>query len=558
MIIRLNRSKTLTSSGRPASVSSSNSSSSRKSKEPQIRTAKKSLEANMKPRSSKLRHSNFRSSSGMWALASPFVSRASSPINDQAPNINAKDLSPPKGRPIPRTSIVTNLGKRGLSDTFYNPNLPSLCNQTRIAKGLHEREQGKVYYAHSAHTSPSKAASSVLLDLNALLKQKRRKGGHRGTVSVDSTHGNTVASYPEDLGGGAKTKKKCQRERRPSAPSSYSRRPRPHALPSAVGAPLGLEGTQTSLASGLEMSQAVNKDGTASTGTGVFTVGITKHINDADGFVLQLHDKSITPAAPDMEMNWRVGMVDFNRPPSQMCHYPTTTLLSGWAGGDVFSSSGSEGFSSEGEDEDDKGPEGTQTMLNPNRASRTRTWTARPSTSGPRFVLPQDLDLDQSVFGDGAWEISTPLKTQIQIQTRKKEKARKKREEKMIMRKATSISDLRSRNGGLVRMRSLPVMSNIRGVDLNDHDQENGASEAENDIQEQDLFEQGQQGEEQDMDLTAPLITATVEADAASSTLGSVVQLKDRRGDRTHWILDSLVSPPSRFLKTQGEIGKGA
>ena len=515
----------------------------------------KSLKANMKPRSSKPRNSKSTSRSGInleRTLASPFVSRASSPIDDQWSNTNPNDLPSPKPR----------LGKRGLSDTFYNPNLPSPGSQIHITENLHEREKGRV---QNAHTSPfSNVAPSVLLDLNTQLKQKKKKAGHRGTVSVDGT--GTVASYSQHLGVGTTTEKKHeghQRERRTSAPSTYSRRPRPRVLPLLVNAPVDLEGSKTRrsrLASGLEIVYNFNNDGAVS--TGVFTA--TNHADD-DGFVLplrpHLHNENITTnsAESEMDMDWRVGVVDFNRPPSQMCHYPTTTMLSGWGGGDVFSSSGSEGSSSESEDDDDD--KGTQTMAKSACASRTRTRTARPLTSGFRSMFDdpfriENVMLDQSTFGDGAWGISTPLKTQIQMQALEEEKERKERKEKRVM-KATSTSDLRSKNhdGGLMRVRSLPVMHAMGVIgdgwmEMNDCDRQEIDS---NESEDQDPYE------EQDMDLTTPLVTGNIDAGAASTTLKSsdVIQLVDRRGDTTPWILDSLISPPSRFLNNQEEIGRG-
>ena len=514
---------------------------------PLIRTDKKSLKANMKPRLSKPCNPRSASRSGLTleqTLASPFVSRASSPIDDQ--RSNKKELLPPKHR----------LGKRGLSDTLYNSNLPSSGSQTHVAENLHEREKGR---AQSAHTSPFPGVPRVLLDLNTQLKQKRRKGGHRGTVSVDA---GAVASYSQDLRGGTTTKKKHeghQRERRTSAPSTYSRRPRPHA-------PVGLEGSTTRrsrLASGLEVIYNVNNDGNVPTGAGAFSASPPNHVDD-DGFILpllpHLHSKNNTTttnsAESDIDMDWRMGIVDFNRPPSQMCHFPTTAMLSGWDGGDVFSSSGSEGSSSESEEEDDD----VQTMANPARASRTRTRSARLLTSGFRSMFDDPFgfgsvlpDLDQRTFGDGAWGISTPLKTQIQIQGRE-EKEKKRKEKKMM--KPTSVSDLRSKNhdGGLVRVRSLPVMHAKAFVDdgwmeMDDCDQKIDANEGED----QDAYEEDQ--EEQDMDLTTPLITlitGNIDAGAASTTMESpeVIQLVDRRGDTTPWILDSLISPPSRFLNT--------
>ena len=520
----------------------------------------------MKPRFSKPRNPRSASRSGInleRALASPFVSRASSPIDNQMSNPN--DLIPPKLR----------LSKRGLSDTSYNPNLPSSGSQTHTK--FHEREKGR---AQSAHTSPfSIVPPSVLLDLSTQLKQKRRKGGHRGTVSVDGT--GAVACYPQDIGGGTTTKKKQghQRERRTSAPSTYSRRQRPRVLPSLVGAPVRLEGSTTRksrLASGLEIVYNVNNGGGVSTGAGAFSAG-TSNCADDDGFLLSLlphlrsknNNTTINSAESEVDMDWRVGLVDFNRPPSQMCHYPTSGMLNGWGGGDVFSSSGSEGSLSESEeDNDDRGLEGTQTMSNPARASRTRTRTARPLTSGFKSLFDDPFgfgsvlpDLDQSTFGDGAWGISTPLKTQIQIQAGEEEKERKEKREKKMM-KAASVYDLRSKNhdGGLVRVRSLPVMHAMGVVgdgwmEMNDYDQDIDADEDED---QEDPYEEGQDLE-QDMDLTTPLITGNVDAGAASTTLESseVIQLVDRRGDTTPWILDSLISPPSRFLNTPEKIRRG-
>ncbi|KAF8801362.1 hypothetical protein BYT27DRAFT_7310573 [Phlegmacium glaucopus] len=574
-------SKTLTSAGRSASVSSSNSSSSMKSKEPQT---KKSLKANMKPRSSKTRNS--KSGSGFRinlarALASPFVSRASSPINDQGSNINRSHPPPPKPG---CSSTATNLGKRGLSDTFYNPNLPSR-SQTHTAQGLHEREKGRIYQAQNAHTSPSsKAPASVLLDLNTQLKQKKKRG-HHGTVSVDGARGNDAIEL--DLGGG-KTKKKekgQQRERRPSAPSSYSHRPRPRSLLLLSSASAGSQGNKT------RRSRLTPISGGAFTIADIPTAptATTNHTIEDDGFVLPIlpdsHKKNTnSAAAPDMEMDWRVGIVDFNRPPSQMCQYPVYTTLDGWVDGEVLLSGSeeSEGSLSESEEDENNIIEGTQNMVNPTRASRMRPRAARSltSTSGPgsgfddifgpgfgfRSVLPSDLnsieavnldldlnmDIDQSRFGDGAWGISTPSSMKMQrdghVEEREREKGRK---ENRMMMKVTSTTDLRSRNGGLVKMRSLPLMGvGRREMELGDyHDIDVNKEE-----DEQDTYNQEQ---EQDMDLTTPLMTATADVAAASTTLGATqtMQLVDERGDRTPWIMDSLISPPSQFLKIQGKDG---
>lgn len=374
--------------------------------------------------------------------------------------------------------------------------------------------------------------------------------------------------------GGGKTKKKQggqQRERRPSAPSSYSLRPRPLKL--LVCAPAGSKGTKarkSRLASGLEIIH--NNNNVASNEASASATATAINHTDDDGFVLPLlphsHNKnpttitSATPAALDVDMDWRVGIVDFNRPPSQLCHYPTTTMLDGWASEIVFSSSsGSEGFSSS-ESEDDA--DDNEIEVNPSRLSRTRTRTARPLASGTTFddpfgfgfgfgsMLPLDLnmnldlDLDQSRFADGAWGISTPLKMQIQRdgQTHNKEGKERKKEKRM---KATSISDLRSKNGGLVKMRSLPVMGSVgRGMEMG-RDDVDVNEEADNEEQ------------EQDMDLTIPLITAIADTGTASTALGAteVMQLEDGRGDMTPWIMDSLISPPSRFLDAQGAVGKG-
>ena len=502
----------------------------------------------MKPRLSKSRNPRSASRSGIdleQTLASPFVSRVSSPIDDQM--LNPNDLLPSKPR----------LAKRGLSDTFYNSNLPFSGSQTHIVENLHEREKGRTKIAH---TSPSpNVPPSVTLDLNTHLKQKRRKGGHRVTASVDGTA--AIASYPQNLGGSTTTKKKNeghQRERRISAPSTYSPRTRPHSLPLLVG--------RSRLASGLEITYIVNNDngGDVSTGAGAF-IANSNHADD-DGFVLpllpHLHSRNTTTtnsAEPEMDMDWGVGTVDFNRPPSQMCLYPTTAMLSGWGGGDVFSSSGSEGSSSESEDDDNKRLKGTQTMANSARASRIRTQTTRPLTSVFRSIFDDPFgfgsvlpDLDQATFGDGAWGISTPLKTQIQV---REEERKKERKEKKMM-KATSASDLRSKNhdGGLVRVRSLPLMHAMGVVgdgwmEMDDYDQEIDL----NDDEDEDRYEHDQG--EQDMDLTTPL---NIDAGAASTTLESseMIQLVDKRGDTTPWILDSLISPPSRFLDAP-EIGRG-
>jgi len=118
--------------------------------------------------STTLYHSSFKKSNRSQTLASPFTSRPQSP-SDFDPTLIPKTMGPPP--PLGSTKK-----KRTLSDTHYNPNLPSpgavVSKQHQLQQQLrssalplpspipHPRGRGR-YYSQSTHTSPSQPGFSL-------------------------------------------------------------------------------------------------------------------------------------------------------------------------------------------------------------------------------------------------------------------------------------------------------------------------------------------------------------------------------------------------------------
>ena len=114
-----------------------------------------------------LYHSSSKKSNQSQTLASPFTSRPQSP-SDFDPALIPKTMGPP---PLPESTKK----KRTLSDTHYNPNLPSpsaaVSKQHQLQQQLqssalplpspipHPQRRGR-YYSQSTHTSPNKPGFS--------------------------------------------------------------------------------------------------------------------------------------------------------------------------------------------------------------------------------------------------------------------------------------------------------------------------------------------------------------------------------------------------------------
>ena len=111
-----------------------------------------------------LYHSSSKKSNQSQTLASPFTSRPQSP-SDLNPALISKTMGPP---PLPESTKK----KRTLSDTHYNPNLPSPASkQHELQQQLqssalplpspipYPQRRGR-YYSQSTHTSPNKPGFS--------------------------------------------------------------------------------------------------------------------------------------------------------------------------------------------------------------------------------------------------------------------------------------------------------------------------------------------------------------------------------------------------------------
>ncbi|KAF8159841.1 hypothetical protein B0H34DRAFT_797049 [Crassisporium funariophilum] len=563
---------------RSASISSSNSSSASSNHQHKhdpgkglTKHKKKPLKSNMKPKRSKR----------TLPLASPFVSRASSPTLfptlDPAAGAGGAGTMPPPTL-VPRKLKGAGL-KRGLSDTFYNPNLPSPHPQNR--RSMEGGRKEKVY-AQSTHTSPSfRAAEPAAAVVGRGMSMDAILGSRSGSKSKH---------HITEVGRGV-------RERRPSAPSSFHTKAKPKA-------PQG-NATQKPLPSGLDVNLAGPQHSPRPL---LLLRNGAPRLHHAQPALQPATHADVRPpiAINDIEheMSWTRG-ADFNRPPSQMTFHA-------WEAAEVFSSSSnSSSNSSSSNSSSDEGHPHQHPHQRQNRAHQG---------------IPVDFgfELNAGMFGDDAWGVSTPLHLQF-LPNFSIGAGGAQQEQEETVRRSSSSADLRhssssatgmadrgrgrgmgrgrDREGGrkgkegVARVRSLPSLGGASGgVSVagiiarretgdpvrarrsgEDEDEGEGGlrscwsspsseeeEEEEGEVVERsaggargmwDAQEDREEGEDQeeeageDMDLTDPLTATLTAVGAAANANANLSRGWGLGEERSAWVTDSLISPPTGYLR---------
>jgi len=489
-----------------------------------LRPLKDNLERNPKSKA-KLR----KNKPSLELLASPFVSRASSPVATHIPTSHANQL---------RDTLLSNSKKRAaLAETFVDSNLPGDFRPTSRSRSRHRKSPPDVL--QRAHTSPERGSND---DARILFKSRRSTSTER-LENVKRWHtrgGENSNPFKRDLAEGRLFRKQNHdRNRRPSAPSSLLRL-RPRLLPFKVPAPAGegdipnfnARAKKHRLASGLDVFLGPPIHHTDDAGLPDHQQGTTSKlvptvpptsaqtlIRHPIHFAHQKRQANANDEDSDASMAWmhRRSGVNFNRPPSQMEFLGPSGGISGLGFGlglddPVFTS-------------DDQG------------SSDEVVADEIPMVTKGRL----DLGLDGERFGEDAYGISTPFKdVNIQNDGRNQEFSNA-----LSMRD----QDQRPRLAGRLNSQLVPLKSQF---ELNaDDDKENEEDEG------QDQEEISDNGSGEDMELTA---IATFGYSGANA-VGAINQHSNlHEGDMTTWITDSLISPPTVYLerrKNVGDTGEG-
>ncbi|KDR68022.1 hypothetical protein GALMADRAFT_216137 [Galerina marginata CBS 339.88] len=411
-------------------------------------------------------------------LASPFESRASSPVQagsghvDENAHISSYStnddgvrgmMGPP---PIPDQALARNTkrSRTALGDTFFDSNLPHESDH------LQAKPHTSPQNSDGAKIKPNtknKWTGGLKIDLG-LASQTRRKSQKQKAKRM-SLH------EPQN---------QYERERRPSAPSSF-RPPRPQRQINVGvrsregGLNVDADTAPLALALALEPEQenpTQTKRRKLRLGSGLDIV-LGPPMNAADEGRPAPKPKTKLKSKPDAHpdrdpeaaMEWmhsRSG-VDFNRPPSQMSvaggfGSGSGDGFAGWVdGADVFltSSSSSEG---EGEGEDDL--EDGDKHHNQNKPAQTRACLRRMSSLdldllGPAFDFDPNGYPDLEAFGEDVRAASTP----VHLKTGAGAGATTKTKKKATAGRALEALTGSSSAGGLTRTHSLPDVKKHRG-----------------------------------------------------------------------------------------------
>ena len=453
-------------------------------------------------------------------LASPFVSRASSPVATHILTSHANKR---------RDTLLSHSKKRAaLAETFIDSNLPADSRPTSRSRSRHRKSPADVL--QRAYTSPERGSND---DAHRLFKSRRSPSTERlENVKRRHTRGEeNLNPLKRDLAEGRLFRKQTHdRNRRPSAPSSLLR-PRPRPLPFRVPAPAGNADIPNSNAKAEKHRLASRLD---------VILGPIRHTDDAGPpdhqqrttskldptipltstqalirrpihFAHQKRQANVNDEDSDASMAWmhRRSGVNFNRPPSQMEFLGPPGGISGLGFGlddPVFTS-------------DDQG------------SSDEVVTDQIPMVTKGRL----GLDLDGERFGEDARGISTPFKdVNIQNGGRGRE-----------LSNALSNQDQRPRLAGRLNSQLVPLKSQFELKA--DDDKENGEDEG------QDQEEISDNGSGEDMELTA---SATF---GYANAVGAIDQHSNlHEGDMTTWITDSLISPPTVYLERRKNVGDTA
>lgn len=452
-------------------------------------------------------------------LASPFVSRASSPVATHIPTSHENQR---------RDILFSNIKKRtALVEAFVDSNIPASSRPTSRSRSRHRKSLADV--PQRAHTSPERGSNDDV----PISSKSRHSPSPEHPENAKRRHtrgGENSKPLKRDLAEGRLSlrlsrKQNQDRERRPSAPSSLLR-PRPRPLPFRVPVPAGDENIPHSdasskkrrLASGLDVilgppnhhdDPGLPKT-TAKTDPAIPSTNTQAIIPHPILFAQQKRRVSAKDEDSDAGMAWmhRRSGVNFDRPPSQMEFLGPSGVISGLGFGIGLDDPV---FTSDDDGSSDEVVVDEIPMI----------------AKGRRLEL--GLDLNGERFGEDAWGISTPFKG-VGV-----ENNRRKPDDQQSQELHCSQDSAGRLNPQLVRPKS--------PLDFKADDEENGEDEGQ---------DQDDTGSGEDMDLTASAAFGYLEAIAVPPTdqHGNLDE-----GDMTPWITDSLISPPTMYLEKGKKVG---
>ncbi|KAH9479698.1 hypothetical protein JR316_0008293 [Psilocybe cubensis] len=520
------------------------------------------------------KHKFSKTKRSILPLASPFVSRSSSPakafdnahISEESFSIPASDYSamgpPPLHSEIGVGPMDSESDMRtGFSNAFLDQNIP--VRQHRNTSG--RPTQG------ARNTSPYKMAKSVSRLQRENIVSKFKPKSQLG-IEIDALVPalEQVRNVQKRRKAEEKHRASSGRERRTSAPSTVQL-PRPQqksVVGTAASRPIGGASSHDEglamprkiwLGTGLDIvvdSRSYHAHGKLSSGEG-----------EEQGHFSQ---RSHSP----LEWMQTRGSIDFNRPPSQMSfdsgyrfEYPDVEAI--------------DGFTSSEEDMDEDDRLGREEEGG--KHGRTVTRGRAPIATGRdthRLGVPFSMDMASALskFGDDVLAMSTPFKdalVDMKLKANGKPRARldladngyetdlnvvasvkKRRLEQGKQKSYEHGSTPIFRTSSLPNLKSSPpdstTVSSSLGLGSSAHIGFKRwialqAGEAKGEVaEERDEDENG----EKDMDLTgndSAAMVLTVEATLASKP--------KRRQDMTSWITDSIISPPTGYM--QWAIKKG-
>ncbi|KAF8903525.1 hypothetical protein CPB84DRAFT_774918 [Gymnopilus junonius] len=523
------------SGSRSTSCSSSNSNPSRnvkgksKLKHTQsltsLKTDQKKAKKKQKPGRSKIIYtkvpsSRTLSSTGLMTnlpLESPFVSRASSPIEiaDEdavAVTQHRSRLMGPPPFPDARKRTSSSHGLRtALSDTFYNPNLPSNAGKSQ-----------------SADTLPQKVD---LTKVDALRSKIKTTFSSRAENRMPR-QGNALVMN--------------DRQRRPSAPSwlhpprpkkRFSERPFMQGEKNTTGN-VPLEKQKLRLSSGLNI---------------VLGSKTRPPQEPADTDVPRNAQKQKAPQDPDDAVEWMHSRrdVNFDRPRSRMSiggsgfGYEFGFEYGEVEGSDVFLSS------EEGEDEDEEEEDVHETMETQRKPLGQRI---QEDNARRQRISPLDLDatgIDQNfdtLFGKDAVIESTPQKLTFDHQDLNLKA-------KGLNGYETDVNAVdRKRLTTLTRTHSLPNVSTTVTLSLLSS---SSSPVAQPGISKPNIVQKStnikdkseDQDGEVDMELTGDAVTTAIKVSQAGRKGDAGEKTLDQLdADLTPWVTDSIISPPTLYF----------
>ncbi|KAF9482603.1 hypothetical protein BDN70DRAFT_990960 [Pholiota conissans] len=178
---------------------------------------------NHKPKSSSKRSSI--SKENLLPLASPFVSRASSPVDHQSkahiPTQNPPDNTDPPNKRQHRQKSSARSGV--LNDVTVNPNLPSTAAPSLQAAAIVNPQSSRPWHHHNVRHSFDERANPKKINLTETTAQRKTRSSGKAKAKPSSekfVYAHAEIKAPPQEKDKDNVNRERERERRPSAPSS--------------------------------------------------------------------------------------------------------------------------------------------------------------------------------------------------------------------------------------------------------------------------------------------------------------------------------------------------